>query len=55
MSRLKQNEAAVVEQIVRLRDVIGQERCECLACIRELLAERNRLLGVRECTLEVAS
>lgn len=55
MSRLKQNEAAVVDQLVRLRDVTGQERGQCLACIRELLDERNRLLGVRECTLEVAS
>jgi hypothetical protein len=54
-SELRANADELAEKIAELRDVVGTARYAVQAEIRALLDERNRLLGVRACTLEVAS
>lgn len=55
VSKLAANSIEIDKACIKLCYVVGQERREHQKKLRALLDERNRLLGVRECTLEVAS
>lgn len=54
-SALRANEVEINKEVIKLCYVVGEERREHQKKLRALLDERNRLLGVRACTLEVAS
>lgn len=54
-SELRANATEIDAAVIKLCYVVGDERREHQTKLRKLLDERNRLLGVRTCTLEVAS